>query len=214
MVNVNLIAERLTAQRAVERMTKVAAFTALFLLVVVSLFGTERVTKIRALNASIAAEQREIKTKGKSKADLDLLRQQVSEKEPVVALLQQARDSERKWCLALRDLTVPLTETITLTDIRSSANMRPPVTMVASGKEEEKEQQAKAAQEVYEGLVVAGTAASHTEATAYARRIEQQPTFIDVYVIYTRMVRQADTDRCRFELYCFIRKVPEEGKKE
>lgn len=210
MVNINLIADRLALQRNTERMIKTAAFTSLGLLAVALLYGTAKLTTLRALQDGTRSEQGNIRTFEQQKVEMDNLRQQVDEKEPVVALLTGARDSTRKWCLALRDLTVPLTPTIILTDVHSSNNMRPPMTMVQPVKKDDTDsKQTKTKPDVYEGLIVQGYAASHAEATSYARQVEDQPTFSDVYVIYTRMTKRGDLDVCQFELHCFIRKVPQ-----
>ena len=214
MVHINLIADRLAQQRNTERMIKAAAFSSLGLLAGSLLFGTARLTTIRALQDGIRAEQSSIRTREQQKTEMDRLQQLVEEKEPVVALLSGARDSTRKWCLALRDLTAPLPgKDISLTDVRSSSNMRPPVTVVVPAKKEgEDSKPTKAKQEVYEGMTVGGYASSHAEATSYARQLEDQPTFTDVYVVYTRMTKRADRDVCQFELQCLIRKVPQEQK--
>lgn len=124
MIDINLVAERQRQRRTSERFARASlVIVMVFLVATVAVFTVSQVTlskrsdELRKLEGQVADWQEQ-------KRDVDVVREQIEEKEPLLRLLNEARDSERLWCAVLRDVSLAVPEGVSLRSVASSSTIR------------------------------------------------------------------------------------------
>lgn len=198
MIDINLVAERQRERRSRERLARLALFAAVFFFVLTVVAATAILTKMSGKRGEAAKIQAEIRTLEQAKADIDAIRSQIEQKEPLVKLLNEARFSQLRWCRVLRDLHTSLPARVKLTGVRSSSTLRPRVTDVG---------RTGPAAEGGEGITVGGQALQQDSVGVFIANLNKQDCFDQVYLNYTRAQRQIEGEVYQFELIAMLTTV-------
>jgi Tfp pilus assembly protein PilN len=201
MIDINLIAERQRERKTKERFSRMALGTAmLFLVATVVTFALMqvRVTKKRY---DIERIQQQTQKAEQAKQQIDAVQEQIDRKEPLVALLYEARDSERLWCAVMRDITDALPAEVRLQSIRSSSSLRPRV-KIENSKVQPKGQQ---------GISIIGIAMQNESVGAFMTNISNARSFSDTYLNYTRVQKEGERNVYRFEIIAMLAEPERKG---
>jgi len=119
LINVNLISERERARLVGENAGRIAFFIAVVAFVLAMGVFTLQQSKLGRMKNQLRMAQTSIDDYAQKKNEIDSIQQQLDNKRPLVDLLVTARNSERKWCMALADIEKSLPTDVTLQSIRS-----------------------------------------------------------------------------------------------
>ena len=194
MIDINLVAERQRERRARERMARVALLLALTFLVATGAVGTYLITKRSGAQSEIAKAQQEITGLKAEKAEIDAIREEIKRSEPLVTLLNNARNSELVWCRMLRDVQTALPAGVQIDAVRSTAAMRPRV----------KEAGATGAIKGGPGVTITGAAHDQRLVGQFVANVRRQPSFAETYLNYSRAQRQGDVEVFQFEFAAML----------
>jgi Tfp pilus assembly protein PilN len=202
MIDINLVAERQRQRRTSEKFARASLVIVLvFLVATVGVFTASQVTlsqrraKLRELESEVAKWQEQ-------KREVDVLREQIEDKEPLVGLLNQARDSERLWCAVLRDISLAVPEGVRLRSIVSSSTIR--LRRRADG--------ATQAPPALRGVTLDGSALQLERIGHFMTNLQSMPSFSETWLNSTSLQQGAPgtTPTYRFEIIAILA-VSEQG---
>ncbi|MFQ6096932.1 MAG: PilN domain-containing protein [Armatimonadota bacterium] len=201
MIDINLIAERQRERRTKERFSRMALATAtLFFVLTVVTFAVMQV-RVAKKRYEIERIQQQIRQAERKKQDIDAVQEQINRKQPLVGLLYEARDSERLWCMALRDISRSVPDEVRLQSIRSSSTLRPRVKLENS----------KVQPKGQRGVSIVGVAMQNESVGRFMTNLGNTPSFGDTYLNYTRVQRNRDATVFRFEIIAMLAEPDKEG---
>ena len=119
MINVNLISERERARVVGENAGRIAFFIAVVAFVLAIGVFTLQQSKLGRMKNQLRLAQTGIDDYAQKKGEIDGIQRQLDNKRPLVDLLVTARNSERKWCMALADVEKALPADVRLQSLRS-----------------------------------------------------------------------------------------------
>lgn len=202
MIDINLVAERQRQRRASERFARISLITVMvFLVATVAVFTISQVT-VSKRRAQLQKVKDEIAQWQEQKRAVDVLAEQIEAKEPLVALLNEARDSERLWCAMLRDVSLAVPPGVSLTSMASSSTIR--LRKRAEG--------ATTPPKAQRGLAIAGSALQLERVGRFMTNLDNMPSFAETWLNSTSLQPGGENEisTYRFEIIAILA-VPEQG---
>lgn len=105
MININLIAERRARKIREGAILRLSTIGVICMLAFVILLNMIRLLQINEKDSKISSLRQDINTREKQVEKLQVTKQEIEEKEPVVKLLQKVRISEKSWIAIMCDFS-------------------------------------------------------------------------------------------------------------
>ncbi|MFQ5810087.1 MAG: PilN domain-containing protein [Armatimonadota bacterium] len=196
MIDINLVAERQRQRRTSERFARASLIIVMvFLVATVAVFTVSQVT-LSNRRAQYRKLENEVATWQEQKKEVDALREQLEAKEPLVQLLNEARDSERLWCAVLRDISLAVPEGVALRSVVSSSAIRLSI----------KPEGATSPQPAQRGVTVDGSALQWERIGQFMTNLQNMPSFSETWLTATSLQQAAPGDQgvYRFEIIAIL----------
>ena len=203
MIDINLVAERQRQRRTSERFARASlVIVMLFLVATVAVFTVSQVT-LSKRKVELEKLENEIAKWQEQKRDVDVLKEQLEAKEPLVQLLNEARDSERLWCAVLRDVSLAVPEGVALRSISSSSAIRLRI----------KAQGATTAPPALRGITLDGSASQWQRVGQFMTNLNSMPSFSETWLNATSLQPggEGQVDTYRFEIIAILAVPSQEG---
>ena len=178
MIDINLVAERQRQRRTSEKFARASlVIVMIFLVATVGVFTARQVT-VSKRRAEIRKLATEVARWQDQKRGVDVLVKQLEHKEPLVRLLNEARDSERFWCAVLRDISLAVPEEgVSLRAMSSSSSIHLRV----------KDEGSTAATPSVRGVTIDGTAVQWERIGQFMTNLNEMPSFTETWLTATSL---------------------------
>jgi len=178
MIDINLVAERQRQRRTTERFARASLIIVMvFLVATVGVFTARQVT-VSKRRAEIRKLDNDVANWQDQKRDVDAIKKQLEHKEPLVRLLNEARDSERFWCTVLRDISLAVPEEgVSLRALASSSSINLRVKAAGS----------TAATPSVRGVTIDGTAIQWEHIGKFMTNLNETSSFTETWLTATSL---------------------------